>query len=86
MLFKELNGSVSQERIVLVDEIDQQIESCKEPPTAILDSTVSRVRSVVTVATTTASKLAHKNAAKAGGPVEPPVALRVVLRSSHVIA
>lgn len=39
--------------IVLIDEIDQQIASGKEHVTAILDSTVSRLRPVVLAAATT---------------------------------
>lgn len=48
-----LVGLLIKNAIVLIDEIDQQIDSGKAPYTAILDSGVSRMRPVVLAATTT---------------------------------
>jgi multidrug efflux pump subunit AcrB len=48
-----LVGLLIKNAIVLIEEIDQQIESGKEPYTAILDSGVSRMRPVVLAAATT---------------------------------
>ncbi|MGA7982894.1 MAG: efflux RND transporter permease subunit [Chromatiaceae bacterium] len=48
-----LVGLLIKNAIVLIDEIDQQIDSGKEPYTAILDSGVSRMRPVVLAAATT---------------------------------
>ncbi len=48
-----LIGLLIKNAIVLIDEIDQQIAEGKEPYTAILDSTVSRLRPVVLAAATT---------------------------------
>ncbi len=48
-----LVGLLIKNAIVLIEEIDQQIESGKEPHTAILDSGVSRMRPVVLAAATT---------------------------------
>ena len=48
-----LVGLLIKNAIVLIDEIDQQIESGKDPYTAILDSGVSRMRPVVLAAATT---------------------------------
>jgi multidrug efflux pump subunit AcrB len=48
-----LVGLLIKNAIVLIDEIDQQIASGKEPYTAILDSGVSRMRPVVLAAATT---------------------------------
>ncbi len=46
-------GLLIKNAIVLIDEIDQQIGVGKAPYTAILDSTVSRLRPVVLAAATT---------------------------------
>jgi multidrug efflux pump subunit AcrB len=48
-----LIGLLIKNAIVLIEEIDQQIEGGKEHLTAILDSTVSRLRPVLMAATTT---------------------------------
>jgi multidrug efflux pump subunit AcrB len=48
-----LIGLLIKNAIVLIDEIDQQIDEGKEHLTAILDSTVSRMRPVFMAATTT---------------------------------
>lgn len=48
-----LIGLLIKNAIVLIDEIDQQIGEGKQPYTAILDSTVSRLRPVVLAAATT---------------------------------
>jgi multidrug efflux pump subunit AcrB len=48
-----LIGLLIKNAIVLIDEIDQQIDSGKEHLTAILDSTVSRMRPVAMAASTT---------------------------------
>lgn len=48
-----LIGLLIKNAIVLIDEIDQQIDSGKEAYEAILDSTVSRLRPVVLAAATT---------------------------------
>ncbi|MCB1876875.1 MAG: efflux RND transporter permease subunit [Chromatiales bacterium] len=48
-----LIGLLIKNAIVLIEEIDQQIDGGKEPYTAILDSTVSRLRPVVLAAATT---------------------------------
>ncbi len=48
-----LIGLLIKNAIVLIDEIDQQIEEGKDPYTAILDGTVSRMRPVVLAAATT---------------------------------
>ncbi|MES9853408.1 MAG: efflux RND transporter permease subunit [Candidatus Thiodiazotropha sp. L084R] len=48
-----LIGLLIKNAIVLIDEIDQQISSGKEAYSAILDSTVSRLRPVVLAAATT---------------------------------
>jgi len=48
-----LVGLLIKNAIVLIEEIDQQIESGKEPYIAILDSAVSRMRPVVLAAATT---------------------------------
>ncbi len=48
-----LIGLLIKNAIVLIEEIDQQIESGKEPYTALLDSCVSRLRPVVLAAATT---------------------------------
>lgn len=48
-----LIGLLIKNAIVLIEEIDQQIEEGKEPYTAILDSSVSRVRPVILAAGTT---------------------------------
>ncbi len=48
-----LIGLLIKNAIVLIDEIDQQIGEGKAPYTAILDSTVSRLRPVVLAAATT---------------------------------
>jgi multidrug efflux pump subunit AcrB len=48
-----LIGLLIKNAIVLIDEIDQQIGDGKAPYTAILDSTVSRLRPVVLAAATT---------------------------------
>ena len=48
-----LIGLLIKNAIVLIDEIDQQSAEGKEPYTAILDSTVSRLRPVVLAAATT---------------------------------
>jgi multidrug efflux pump subunit AcrB len=47
-----LIGLLIKNAIVLIDEIDQQIGDGKAPYTAILDSTVRRLRPVVLAATT----------------------------------
>ena len=48
-----LTGLVSKNAIVLIEEIDIQSESGKEPYQAILDSAVSRMRPVLMAASTT---------------------------------
>ncbi len=48
-----LIGLLIKNAIVLIEEIDQQIDSGKEAYTAILDSAVSRMRPVMMAATTT---------------------------------
>ncbi len=48
-----LIGLLIKNAIVLIDEIDQQIAEGKDPYTAILDATVSRLRPVVLAAATT---------------------------------
>ena len=48
-----LVGLLIKNAIVLIEEIDQQIETGKQPYTAILDSGVSRMRPVVLAAATT---------------------------------
>ncbi|EIC23859.1 efflux RND transporter permease subunit [Thiorhodovibrio frisius] len=48
-----LVGLLIKNAIVLIEEIDQQIETGKPPETAILDSGVSRMRPVVLAAATT---------------------------------
>jgi multidrug efflux pump subunit AcrB len=48
-----LVGLLIKNAIVLIDEIDQQIKSGKDPYTAILDSGVGRMRPVVLAAATT---------------------------------
>jgi multidrug efflux pump subunit AcrB len=48
-----LVGLLIKNAIVLIEEIDQQIEEGKEPYTAVLDSSVSRMRPVVLAAATT---------------------------------
>jgi multidrug efflux pump subunit AcrB len=48
-----LVGLLIKNAIVLIEEIDQQIESGTDPHTALLDSCVSRMRPVVLAATTT---------------------------------
>jgi len=48
-----LVGLLIKNAIVLIEEIDQQVEEGKEPYTAILDSSVSRMRPVILAATTT---------------------------------
>ena len=48
-----LIGLLIKNAIVLIEEIDQQIETGKEPYEALLDSCVSRVRPVVLAAATT---------------------------------
>ncbi|MEM9257217.1 MAG: efflux RND transporter permease subunit [Pseudomonadota bacterium] len=48
-----LVGLLIKNAIVLIEEIDQQIEAGKEPYTALLDSSVSRMRPVVLAAATT---------------------------------
>ena len=48
-----LVGLLIKNAIVLIDEIDQQVDEGKEHLTAILDSTVSRLRPVSMAATTT---------------------------------
>ena len=48
-----LIGLLIKNAIVLIEEIDQQIADGKEHLTAILDSTVSRLRPVVMAASTT---------------------------------
>jgi multidrug efflux pump subunit AcrB len=48
-----LVGLLIKNAIVLIDEIDQQIDTGKDPYEAILDSTVSRLRPVVLAAATT---------------------------------
>ncbi|MEM6580854.1 MAG: efflux RND transporter permease subunit [Pseudomonadota bacterium] len=48
-----LMGLLIKNAIVLIEEIDQQIESGKDPYEAILDSSVSRMRPVILAAATT---------------------------------
>ena len=48
-----LVGLLIKNAIVLIEEIDQQIETGREPYTAILDSSVSRMRPVMLAAATT---------------------------------
>jgi len=48
-----LIGLLIKNAIVLIEEIDQQIDEGKEPYTAILDATVSRLRPVMLAAATT---------------------------------
>ncbi len=48
-----LIGLLIKNAIVLIEEIDQQIDSGKEPYTALLDSCVSRLRPVMLAAATT---------------------------------
>ena len=48
-----LVGLLIKNAIVLIEEIDQQIETGKDPYDAIVDSSVSRLRPVVLAATTT---------------------------------
>ena len=48
-----LVGLLIKNAIVLIEEIDQQIETGKDPYEAILDSSVSRMRPVMLAAATT---------------------------------